>query len=195
MSHFWDSRSYCGTCCAGPEPHWIINYPMWACLCIIKLDTCCACFSATVNKKRCWHLDFSHFQPEAPVHIRPVNKIEVAHLAWSAPKRTIIKISSKKNCVEATIQDHVCKHCSTTLPDHFNHMCILPLWPIPLTHILSLRFKVSEHELLDHKSKSWQQIEVLDFVTGGQTSEQLMVCLWLTGCIYYLHSSALLKKK
>lgn len=30
------------------------------------------------------------------------------------------------------------------------------------------------------------------FLTGGQVSERLMGCLWMSGCIYYLYPSSVL---
>lgn len=82
----------------------------------------------------------------------------------ATPSRTICKIY---------VENDTRWFLQTLLQQTFQIIYIrrVPFCPVmepPLTHILSVRLEVFEHESPNHKSTSWQQMEVFVFVTGGQ---------------------------
>lgn len=82
----------------------------------------------------------------------------------ATPSRTICKIY---------VENDTRWFLQTLLQQTFQIIYIrrVPCCPVmepSLTHILTVRLEVFEHESPNHKSTSWQQMEVFVFVTGGQ---------------------------
>lgn len=112
--------------------------------------------------------------------------------------RTIIKIYVKNMCAEITIRGDFCKLSSWFTSDVSPAVLLQsPLWPTARTHILSVRLEVSEHEPSNHKSESWQQIEVFVVVTGGQRpqSSPWSVYGWAATSVTSIHPGCKKKNK